>query len=330
MRTSVIQNRERLIRIVDQKISEAMVSNGLSETATSSVILKSIRERLQNDLDSGLTSETVTEPEKIRELGTKISDGLREINSIASTTATSSAEAVRTADSLVNVLGEKAVSLKDKGGDLLYKDSNADGISDYESVHVYNIDPVLPSPVTVAEDGRKINAGEKVLLGYDPTKSELVEIKKEEPKDASAPIAPAYKVTEVKLAEDTKKVVLKGQALPNSFITLYIYSTPIIVTVKTDGNGEWNYTLDKELETGEHTVYTASVNNTGNIVARSSGFTFVKTAEAATLDTAPGGVQVSSEIEKPGVLEGNNLYVIVVAFLAIVLVAIGLIGVAVR
>jgi len=217
---------------------------------------------------------------------------------------------------------------------LVYQDTNKDGISDYDSKYVYNIDPVKDSPISTYE-GKSITAGEKILLGFDPGKKELEKVVVEEPTTTkSEVVVPSYKVREVALTEK-KEVQLKGQALPNSFITLYIYSTPIMVTVKTDSNGEWQYTLNKELENGNHTVYTATVNNTGNIVAKSTPFTFVKTAEAVTLQDIPQIVGIdtpttaSIAVERPGFFEIKNVFILVIGFfmiLGITLILIGLLS----
>lgn len=210
---------------------------------------------------------------------------------------------------------------------LVFQDTNKDGISDYDSKYVYNIDPVKPSPTSTYE-GKSINAGEKILLGFDPGKKELEKVVVEEPATSKSDVVvPSYKVREVALTEK-KEVTLKGQALPNSFITLYIYSTPIMVTVKTDSNGEWQYTLDKELENGNHTVYTATVNNTGNIVAKSTPFTFVKTAEAVTLqDLTPIESSTSTTmVERPVFLQTKNIFFLGIVLLMIIGVILVLIG----
>jgi len=165
--------------------------------------------------------------------------------------------------------------------DLLFKDTNKDGVSDYDSLYIYNLDPIKTSS-TIVYDGKKINAGEKILLGIDPTATSAIMINHEEPDNSSAKITKDYVVENITLNPE-KLIVLKGRALPNSFITLYVYSTPIIVTVKADSNGEWEYILNKELEDGQHVVYAATVNNTGKILAKSDPFAFAKTAEAATL-----------------------------------------------
>lgn len=215
---------------------------------------------------------------------------------------------------------------REEGKDLIFKDTNKDGVSDYDSIYIYKIDPEKPSPVSEYE-GKKINASEKILLGFDPTKSELVKPTPESPKESIAPVLPDYKVDHVSVS-DKKEVVLKGQALPNSFVTIYIYSTPIIVTVKTNNLGEWEYVMDKELEDGNHSVYVAKVNNTGNIVAKSSEFVFIKTAEAATLRDTPTTVNTSTR--QPGLLEGSNMFVVILVAIAGVAMVLILVGVSYR
>jgi hypothetical protein len=213
-------------------------------------------------------------------------------------------------------------AFKAQGGDLLYKDSNNDGISDYDSIHVYGLDPVKPTITTVYE-GKEITAGEKITLGFDPSKKDLVKVIPEEPKISQAKVVSVYKVEEVKLSAE-KNLIITGRAMPNSFVTIYIYSTPIIVTVKTDVNGEWQYTLNKELENGKHEVYTATVNNIGKILAKSSAFTFVKTAEAATLETLPLAQNLAEE--KPNILS-RYVYLIGGIFLTILLLVLVIIGI---
>ncbi len=87
--------------------------------------------------------------------------------------------------------------------------------------------------------------------------------------------------------EKRKKIEFKGKAIPNSFVVLYVYSEkPIVITVRTDENGNWEYKLDKTLRDGQHEVYVAVTNNSGKIVAKSEPFSFfVKKALAVTNDT---------------------------------------------
>lgn len=202
-----------------------------------------------------------------------------------------------------------------------YTDSNSDGVSDYESEHVYGLAPDEPTPKSVYK-GRRIGAAEKLLLGFDPAREELVSVVPEEPTVSPIDSTSAYNVNEVALTSENK-VVLGGRALPNSFITIYIYSTPIVVTVKTNTEGDWSYTLDTELDDGTHTVYTATVDNSGKILAKSSGYLFTKTAQAATLEP---GVLDSSSSSKPRLLDTGNLYLLLGALVAVLFIVFGVLG----
>jgi hypothetical protein len=112
--------------------------------------------------------------------------------------------------------------------------------------------------------------------------------------------------------EKIKKMEFKGKALPNSFVTVYVFSTPIVVTVKTDANGNWSYVLDKELENGKHEVYVAMTDSGGKIVAKSSPLPFIKEAAAVTTDLIP---TPSVDIVKPSMMDYTYLYLI--AFLIV-------------
>ncbi len=80
------------------------------------------------------------------------------------------------------------------------------------------------------------------------------------------------------------KITFKGRSLPNSFATLYIFSLPIVVTVKTDNDGYWKYTLDKELDDGKHKVFVALTDVKGAVVAKSKLLPFIKEAQAISIE----------------------------------------------
>ncbi len=121
--------------------------------------------------------------------------------------------------------------------------------------------------------------------------------------------------------------LITGKGLPNSFVTLYIFSTPIVVTVRTGRDGSWSYILDRELDDGEHDVYVGITDNAGRIVAKSERFTFVKTAQAY----APVGASVDSAVtqtpEEPSLLTMHALLIvssIAVVALGLVLILLGI------
>ncbi len=270
------------------------------------------------------TTNTITESKKIEQVSNTIIDQISE-NVITKEILPVTSKEIAETISIISqspVINEgikkeiSEVSETSKIIKLVYQDTNKDGISDYESKYVYNIDPIKKSPISIYE-GKTLNASDKILLGYDPSKEELIKITKEEPINSVAPVVNTYKVNKIELIKDQNKVVLRGQALPNSFLTVYIYSTPIIVTVKTDDRGEWQYLLDKELEDGTHTVYTATVNNTGNIVAQSSPYSFTKTAEAASLKDVPvTGASVG--VQEPSFWGTKNIFIMIIGVISII------------
>ena len=133
-----------------------------------------------------------------------------------------------------------------------------------------------------------------------------------------------FKVESVKVAEvitkpdgtqTASKLEFRGKALPNSFVTVYIFSLPIVVTVKADSEGNWNYTLDKELDNGKHQVYVGLTDVKGKLVVKSNPLPFVKTASAITVEQALAAPQ-QAEVA-PSFVQNNYFYGIVTAIILI-------------
>jgi len=166
-------------------------------------------------------------------------------------------------------------------------DTDGDGISDFDEVALYNTDPSLPDT-----DNDGFTDGAEVIRGFNPTDAAVeTAITYQSPRDSVGVIkTPQLQVTEVTpeieiAANDTLgavRTVVKGVGLPNSFVTLYIFSTPTVVTVRTETDGTFAYTFKQELDDGQHQVYVALTDNAGSIVAQSEPFTFVKEAQAFT------------------------------------------------
>lgn len=183
-----------------------------------------------------------------------------------------------------------------RGGLGLYTDTDNDGVSDYDEERVY-----MTNPNNAFSSGSVLTDGERILLGLDVHSTSSVRVPVESPLVSTVATSSVYSVTSIELTRTptatletassststtprivSEKITFEGQALPNSFVTLYIFSTPIVVTVKADRDGVWHYSLDKELENGQHEVYVATVDNAGKIIARSPAIPFVKTAEAVS------------------------------------------------
>lgn len=298
------QAKEELKKVVDQAIERAR-QNGAPETS-----LEKVRTTLTEKIDTQLTNQSIANGEGPKQLASEVSKKLSALPGVSN-------EITRAVEVITAPVAAPAPEVA-----LLYKDSNKDGISDYDATHLFNTDPKKPLPTTVV--GNTVYTPEaKALAGFDPTQKELVRIFPETPSRSTIPPTKAYTVDTVALATTTQELVLSGKALPNSFITVYIFSTPIVVTIKTDAQGAWRYTLDRELEDGAHTVQTATVDNSGRILAKSEPFPFTKTAQAAALGVTP----LPAASEKPTLLSGMNFYIVfglstLIFFLALIYVGV--------
>ena len=113
----------------------------------------------------------------------------------------------------------------------------------------------------------------------------------------------------------TKHTTIKGTGVKNGYVTVYIFSAPFVVTIKTDSDGNWQYSVDKELENGTHEIYVAMTQGSGQIFLTSTPIPFVKTANAATFGLTP-----DAQTAQQGFFQSK---IIVVS----VLVLIGLLGI---
>lgn len=79
------------------------------------------------------------------------------------------------------------------------------------------------------------------------------------------------------------QIIFTGIGPPNTYFTLFIYTTPVVVTTRTDSSGNFKYILDKNLADGSHEVYVTITDDTGRIKKKSSPFTFfVRDARAVS------------------------------------------------
>ncbi len=139
-------------------------------------------------------------------------------------------------------------------------------------------------PISIVDEQLKAtNNSNSEYIGLSIKEVQGILIKQEEEKKLPQELRVAPEVTvlkttnaEVNMVDDTKGTVkLTGKAEPNQLVYLYIFSEPIVVSVQTDGNGDWEYNLDKELATGEHKVYVAVKNDDSTVKAKSSAFSFI-------------------------------------------------------
>lgn len=187
-------------------------------------------------------------------------------------------------------------------------DTDGDGVSDIDERILYKTDPQNPDT-----DNDGVTDGVEIIKGFNPLDdSPEAFVRHESPKEGTAYVdTEVLKVTRVtpKIRRDVNEenppvsAEISGFGIPDSYVTLYIFSTPTVVTVKTASDGSFTYTFEDELEDGNHEVYVAITDNAGAIVAQSNPFRFVKEAEAFTEDDSTTSAPVVSSID--GTLSSN-------------------------
>lgn len=188
-------------------------------------------------------------------------------------------------DSLEKSLQKEENQKQIKIKELSNIDSDKDGLPDMEEARLKT------NPNNPDSDSDGYLDGDEVKNGYNPLKASAGnkndKISYENPQETGDKKPEIYSTTKIEKVELENKetgIKFEGKALPSSFITLYIYSEkPIIVTVKTDDNGNWSYILDKTLEDGQHEIYVTVTDNLGKITAKSEPVPFAKTAQAITI-----------------------------------------------
>lgn len=181
-------------------------------------------------------------------------------------------------------------------------DTDGDGISDYDEENIYKT-----NPNEADSDNDGFTDGVEIIRGFNPVdaKPEAI-IQFESPRESFALVRDDVLVIEeitplisTNEGEPPVRAQIKGRGIPNSFVTLFIFSNPVVVTVKTDADGSFVYTLDKELEDGSHDVFVAVTDNTGSILGQSNAFSFIKEAEAFTpVDASEDSVVTADSVRE--------------------------------
>lgn len=287
-------------------------------------VVDETRNQIYQDINTTINQSSLTDTEKINELEGKVESAVSDIERSLEEESGIDVDVEENVRSIKNtllryreVIEEKRQIINEREGDLIERDTDGDGLSDYDEKFIYNTDP--ENPRTVEGD---LTDAEKIRAGINPTSPDNEPIQYSDPReDREAVVSKIHNVERVELVDDEptgqKRLRMQGTALPNSYVTVYVFSTPTIVTVRTNERGEWSYTLDKELENGEHEVYVATVDNSGRLIARSNPIAVTQTAEAAALGTF--GIGEPNQSQNDFVQENFILIIIAILLAAIII-----------
>lgn len=194
--------------------------------------------------------------------------------------------------------------MAERGGSAL--DSDGDGISDRDEETLYGTDPQAADS---DQDG--VIDGVEIMLGYNAAQATAETVLRYESPQTTHyerndiigiySIKPVFEIFGGPEEKSAMYAEISGHSLANSFVTLFMYSQPTIVTVKTDEAGLFTYRYDKDLALGEHKVYAALTDNTGSIVVQSSAFIFTKTAEGIVSKKTNGNLDFSAAAAESGI-----------------------------
>gem|GEM_PF-5691355 len=209
---------------------------------------------------------------------------------------------------------------------LLTLDTDNDGLYDRREIAL-GTDAFSPDT-----DGDGALDGDEIANGYDPKKTNrFPKITYHSPREIPPRKTDTYRfddqnaVAALKLGNDKSAIKFAGQGLPNAYITLFMFSEPVIVVVKTDRYGRWTYVLDKPVEDGMHTVYAAQTDSTGQVEARSEVMVFLKNGDEVKRVFANQEASIAASTEK---MKGNFGIVVAVLTLLALTASLAMIGIA--
>jgi hypothetical protein len=326
----ITEIKDRVKRDIDDSIIEIRKENTQTPAYELQKVVDVERtklfENIVNTIEKIQPATEDAQVQKIEQLQTEVDDSLQKIqesledeSGLPINFERSKRDIRETLLKFQEVLEAKKNIIESRQGELVFKDTDQDGISDYDELYIYKTNPESPQ----TKEGEKTD-GQKIQEGINPLSDTGEKIAYQDPRDdRESFVSSSYRVDKIQLIKEENKIVFEGSALPNTYITLYIFSTPIIVTVKTDAKGKWNYELKQELENGEHQIYVASVESSGKIIARSNPILFTKSAEAATIGIAGS---IDNSVSTQNFLKDNFILISLATLIAIVILGMMFVG----
>jgi hypothetical protein len=276
------KNAEKVMDEIEKEIKEETEKMGVAEAKEVEIApeMKDLKKIVENEVAKEETRQTKQEKEaKKEEIVKKVVKPIEE--KIQNLPQKEREIAMKKKEELEKRIKEKLkeseiklaqiAKVKKEISELSFKDSDGDEIYDWQEISL-GTDPLNPDS---DQDG--FLDGIELKYGFDPKKPDPA------PKMFAGDPKKEGKIFERLSVEKAEifegKLKITGKGIPKSFVNLYIYSSPIIAMVKVNEKGYFEYTLDKPLADGTHTVYVALTNNQGKIEEKSPEFAFVKTGD---------------------------------------------------
>ena len=188
---------------------------------------------------------------------------------------------------------ESEEQIKQDTNNLTTKDSDQDGVSDFDEVANFATNPLLADTDNdgVVDSVELIRNSDPLVVNQivvpnlnknieEVTFDSVVEI------DLVSPLVAATNNNE----PEEYFVTVEGRSIPNSYVYLLSHTTDVVGIVKTGSTGLFSYTFEQNFNIGEHQITAVLTDVTGEIVASSKPHSFARTQNtfvaAATMSTA--------------------------------------------
>lgn len=324
--TKQIQEKEKLIKKeVEEKVEELVktqaqfLEDEKEKKKEFEEKAKVISEKLKRAVEAR-DKEEVTRleqdlPGEVEKLAKPVEEALEAKESIKEFKTRTQQELEKIIEKIKEVSQEKQEIVKKRQG-LEIKDSDGDGLPDFEELRIGT------DPLNSDTDNDGFTDAIEFASGFDPLNvSPADKIQYQDPRKVEIKPSSQLKIEKietVQLKSGQPGLKLSGKASPLSFVTLYIFSLPIVVVTKADVQGNWEYILDKPLSDGEHIAYVAFTNNRGEIKEKSEGLAFIKSGKNIIQLTTPAS---KSEVSSPAETLQRSFLILTVG---IIVFAVGL------
>ncbi len=190
------------------------------------------------------------------------------------------------------LVAEHESALNQETSSLTSRDSDSDGLSDYDELTVYTSSSVNPDS---DQDG--VIDSVEILTGSDPLVSDVLTVVSLGHISEDITFDEVVSISEIEplvvrsleSSTDTLYALVHGKSIPNSYVHIVSSSMGTVGVIKTNANGDFSYTLEQALPDQRHEVVAVLSDTAGNIVASSRPHVFTKTQ--STFVAAAAGSQ---------------------------------------